>query len=159
MDIDGTAKLSKNVLKMKFMQRSLDPEARKQLEEDEKKVISDEHWFLDLPELMAHENVIVMEKGFVSCENLVFGRISFKGFNPEIEKLMAVTNKGQYISPEEEMAKMDTDITDEEMASRYADLVESIKKRFAKKRDHSVLEDEDLSLEEKPKRGFQKPKD
>ena len=31
---------------------------------------------------------------------------------------MAVTNKGQYISPEEEMAKMDTDITDEEMASR-----------------------------------------
>ena len=35
--------------------------------------------------LSSLRNVIVMEKGFVSCENLVFGRISFKGFNPEIE--------------------------------------------------------------------------
>lgn len=37
------------------MQRSLDPDAKKQLEEDEKRVISDEHWYLDLPELMTNE--------------------------------------------------------------------------------------------------------
>lgn len=156
METEGTAKLSKNVLRMKFMQRSLDPDAKKQLEEDEKRVISDEHWYLDLPELMTNENIILTERSFVSCEDLVFGRISFKGFNPEIEKLMAV--RGQKVN-DEDMSKMDTDITDEEMASRYADLVSSIKKKFAKKRGHSLLEDEDVCPEEKSKRAFQKPKD
>lgn len=42
---------------------------------------------------------------------------------------------------------------------RYADLVSSIKKKFAKKRGHSLLEDEDVCSEEKSKRAFQKPKD
>lgn len=38
-----------------FMQRGLDAETKKQLEEDEKRIISDEHWYLDLPELKAKE--------------------------------------------------------------------------------------------------------
>lgn len=37
------------------MQRGLDAETKKQLEEDEKRIISDEHWYLDLPELTAKE--------------------------------------------------------------------------------------------------------
>ena len=37
------------------MQRGLDAEAKKQLEEEEKRIISDEHWYLDLPELKAKE--------------------------------------------------------------------------------------------------------
>lgn len=40
---------------LQFMQRGLDAEAKKQLEEDEKRIISDEHWYLDLPELTAKE--------------------------------------------------------------------------------------------------------
>uniref|UniRef100_A0A3Q1G947 M-phase phosphoprotein 6 n=2 Tax=Pomacentridae TaxID=30863 RepID=A0A3Q1G947_9TELE len=80
-----SVKLSKNLLRMKFMQRGLDAETKKQLEEDEKRIISDEHWFLDLPELRARENLIIEEKSFVPCEDLRFGRISFKGFNPEVE--------------------------------------------------------------------------
>lgn len=40
-----------------FMQRGLDAETKKQLEEDEKRIISDEHWYLDLPELKAKEYV------------------------------------------------------------------------------------------------------
>lgn len=38
-----------------FMQRGLDAELKKQLDEEEKRIISDEHWFLDLPELKAKE--------------------------------------------------------------------------------------------------------
>ena len=38
-----------------FMQRGLDAETKKQLEEDEKRIISDEHWYLDLPELKTKE--------------------------------------------------------------------------------------------------------
>ena len=40
---------------MKFMQRGLDSETKKQLEEEEKKIISEEHWYLDLPELKEKE--------------------------------------------------------------------------------------------------------
>lgn len=40
------------------MQRGLDAETRKQLEDDEKRIISDEHWYLDLPELKASEYVL-----------------------------------------------------------------------------------------------------
>lgn len=39
------------------MQRGLDAETKKQLEEEEKRIISDEHWYLDLPELKAKEYV------------------------------------------------------------------------------------------------------
>lgn len=38
-----------------FMQRGLDAETKQQLEEDHKRIISDEHWYLDLPELKAKE--------------------------------------------------------------------------------------------------------
>lgn len=37
------------------MQRGLDSETKKQLEEEEKKIISEEHWYLDLPELKEKE--------------------------------------------------------------------------------------------------------
>lgn len=37
------------------MQRGLDAETKKQLEDEEKRIISDEHWYLDLPELKAKE--------------------------------------------------------------------------------------------------------
>lgn len=40
------------------MQRGLDSETKKQLEEEEKKIISEEHWYLDLPELKEKEYVI-----------------------------------------------------------------------------------------------------
>lgn len=37
------------------MQRGLDEETKQQLEEDQRRIISDEHWYLDLPELSAKE--------------------------------------------------------------------------------------------------------
>lgn len=37
------------------MQRGLDADTKKQLEEEERRIISDEHWYLDLPELKAKE--------------------------------------------------------------------------------------------------------
>lgn len=43
---------------LQFMQRGLDPETKQQLEEDHKRIISDEHWYLDLPELKAKEWVM-----------------------------------------------------------------------------------------------------
>ncbi|XP_026859103.1 M-phase phosphoprotein 6 [Electrophorus electricus] len=165
---DGSTKLSKNLLRMKFMQRGLDADVKKQLEEEEKRIVSDEHWFLDLPELKAKESYIVEERSYVPCEDLVYGRMSFKGFNPDVEKLMALMNAPREEKEEDEDEKnetrMDTDITDEEMARRYGSLVESMKKRFAKKRDRSSLKGnrEDVSqntIPSQPKKAFLKPQD
>ncbi|XP_041651773.1 M-phase phosphoprotein 6 isoform X1 [Cheilinus undulatus] len=159
-----SVKLSKNLLRMKFMQRGLDEETKKQLEEDEKRIISDEHWYLDLPELKAKENLIIEEKSFVPCEDLRYGRFSFKGFNPEVEKLMSLMNPKDesHIKEEEDVSRMQTDVTDEEMALRYESLVGSMKKKFAKKRERVAMEEEDLNqnvMETTTKRTFLKPQD
>uniref|UniRef100_A0A3P8SQM4 M-phase phosphoprotein 6 n=1 Tax=Amphiprion percula TaxID=161767 RepID=A0A3P8SQM4_AMPPE len=155
-----SVKLSKNLLRMKFMQRGLDAETKKQLEEDEKRIISDEHWFLDLPELRARENLIIEEKSFVPCEDLRFGRISFKGFNPDVEKLMLLLNpkEEEEERDEDDQRRMQTDITDEEMALRYESLVGSLKKKFAKKRERAAR-DEDQNQNVTEKRVFLKPHD
>ncbi|XP_072241415.1 M-phase phosphoprotein 6 [Leuresthes tenuis] len=152
-------KLSKNLLRMKFMQRGLDAETKKQLEEDEKRIISDEHWYLDLPELKAKENLIVEEKSFVPCEELHFGRLSFRGFNPEVEKLMALLNpKEEEEEEEEDVSRMQTDVTDEEMALRYESLVGSMKKKFATKRERVAADDVNHNVTD-TKRAFLKPQD
>ncbi|XP_026095314.1 M-phase phosphoprotein 6-like [Carassius auratus] len=164
---DGAAKLSKNVLRMKFMQRGLDAELKKQLDEEEKRIISDEHWFLDLPELKAKENYIIEERSYAPCEDLVFGRMSFRGFNPEVEKLMLLMNTHQEEEEDDEdgnVSRMETDITDEEMAKRYESMVESMRKKFAKKRNRSTVtkSEEDVNcnvVEDQPKRAFLKPQD
>ncbi|XP_051548379.1 M-phase phosphoprotein 6 [Myxocyprinus asiaticus] len=163
---DGSTQLSKNLLRMKFMQRGLDAETRKQLDEEEKRIISDEHWFLDLPELKAKENYIIEERSYVPCEDLVYGRMSFRGFNPEVEKLMVLMNAPKDDEDEDDngMSRMETDITDEEMARRYESLVGSMKKKFAKKRDRSAITDkqEDMNcniVDLQPKKAFLKPQD
>ncbi|XP_067292751.1 M-phase phosphoprotein 6 [Pseudorasbora parva] len=162
---DG-AKLSKNLLRMKFMQRGLDAEAKKQLEEEEKRIISDDHWFLDLPELKAKENHIIEERSYVPCEDLVYGRMSFKGFNPDVEKLMLLMNAPKEEEEEDEddtVSRMETDITDEEMAKRYESLVGSMRKKFAKKRERpAITKEEDVNcnvVDYQPKRAFMKPQD
>ncbi|KAM4554234.1 M-phase phosphoprotein 6 [Fundulus diaphanus] len=158
-----SVRLSKNLLRMKFMQRGLDAEAKKQLEEDEKRIISDEHWYLDLPDLKAKENMIIEEKSLVPCEDLFFGRLSFKGFNPEVEKLMLLLNpKDKKEEEEEDVSHMQTDVTDEEMALRYESLVGTLKKKFAKKRERAAMDEEDVNqnvVEKTSKKAFLKPQD
>ncbi|XP_072291306.1 M-phase phosphoprotein 6 [Eucyclogobius newberryi] len=143
---NDNAKLSKNVLRMKFMQRGLDAETKKQLEEDERRIISDEHWYLDLPELHAKENLVMEEKSIVPCEDLRYGRVSFMGFNPEVEKLMLLMNPKEETEEDEkdDLRKMQTDVTDEEMALRYESLVSSMKKKYAKKRERAA-KDQDVN--------------
>uniref|UniRef100_A0A8C9L4T4 M-phase phosphoprotein 6 n=1 Tax=Pavo cristatus TaxID=9049 RepID=A0A8C9L4T4_PAVCR len=157
-------KLSKNLLRMKFMQRGLDSQTKKQLDEEEKKIISDEHWYLDLPDLKEKESYIIEERSFMPCEDLLYGRMSFKGFNPEIEKLMVQLNSKSKKEEIEEDDKMEADVSDEEMARRYETLVGTIGKKFLKKRDQRVLhdEDEEENSNTRPKKArkmFLKPQD
>lgn len=165
MAAEVTGKLSKNLLRMKFMQRGLDAETRKQLEEDEKRIICDEHWYLDLPELKEKESSIVEERSFVPCEDLLYGRMSFKGFNPEVEKLMIQMNSAVAVDEDDDDGKdgkMEADVSDEEMARRYESLVGTIKKKFTKKRAQPVVNEEDENRNikrNKAKKMFLKPQD
>jgi M-phase phosphoprotein-6 len=146
---------------MKFMQRGLDSETKKQLEEEEKKIISEEHWFLDLPELKEKESFITEEQSFLLCEDLLYGRMSFRGFNPEVEKLMLQMNAKSKPEDKDEDETVELDVSDEEMARRYETLVGTIGKKFAKKRDHANYEeDENGNIKPiKAKKMFLKPKD
>ncbi|XP_009075252.1 PREDICTED: M-phase phosphoprotein 6 [Acanthisitta chloris] len=154
------------------MQRGLDSQTKKQLEEEERKIISEEHWYLDVPDLKEKESCIVEERSFMRCEDLVFGRMSFKGFNPEIEKLMIQMNSRCKEEIEVDDG-MEADVSDEEMARRYETLVGTIGKKFLRKRDQRVLkddveDDEDNEVEDvnsntrpkkKAKKMFLKPQD
>ncbi|XP_075393146.1 M-phase phosphoprotein 6 [Tenrec ecaudatus] len=160
MAAEHKPKLSKNLLRMKFMQRGLDSETKKQLEEEEKKIISEEHWYLDLPELKEKESLIIEEQSFLLCEDLLYGRMSFRGFNPEVEKLMLQMNsKSKTEEIEDEIVEVD--VSDEEMARRYESLVGTIGKKFAKKRDRANYEeDENGNMKlTKTKKMFLKPQD
>lgn len=153
--------MSKNLLRMKFMQRGLDSETKKQLEEEEKKIISEEHWYLDLPELKEKESLIIEEQSFLLCEDLLYGRMSFRGFNPEVEKLMLQMNGKKKAAEEVEEEAVELDVSDEEMARRYETLVGTIGKKFAKKRDRANYEeDENGDMQPiKAKKMFLKPRD
>ncbi|XP_064016076.1 M-phase phosphoprotein 6 [Pogoniulus pusillus] len=167
MAAEVKTKLSKNLLRMKFMQRGLDSQTKKQLEEEEKKIISEEHWYLDLPDLKEKESYIIEERSFMPCEDLLYGRMSFKGFNPEIEKLMIQMNSKCKEKEIEVDDKMEADVSDEEMARRYETLVGTIGKKFMRKRDQRVLQDEDggedgssnIRPSKKAKKKFLKPQD
>ncbi|KTG35947.1 hypothetical protein cypCar_00038510 [Cyprinus carpio] len=78
--------------------------------------------------------------------------MSFSSFNPEVER------------KRKSVSRMETDITDEEMARRYESLVESMRKKFAKKRNRSTIakSEEDVNCnvdDNQHKKVFLKPQD
>jgi len=68
---------------------------------------------------------VVCEPSYVPVENLVFGRLAFKGMNQEIEAMMA-----EKASAEDNTK--DKEVSDGEMASR---LSKNMAKKFGTKRD------------------------
>nr|XP_009681210.1 PREDICTED: M-phase phosphoprotein 6 isoform X2 [Struthio camelus australis] len=112
----------------------------------------------------SRKSFIIEESSFMPCEDLLYGRMSFKGFNPEIEKLMVQMNSKSKKEETEVDVKMEADVSDEEMARRYETLVGTIGKKFLKKRDQRVLQDEDEdensnTRPSKAKKTFLKPQD
>lgn len=135
-------KLSKHLLQMKFMQREAIREEQEQLRSENQRAIDDEHWVLDVPMSTQSKCTFTVEPSFVICENLMFGRRSFKGFNPEIEKICNTIDSNQALRETEEREK-ETNVDDEEMAERYQSLVGTIAKKFTKRRHKSGVGDTD----------------
>ncbi|XP_076323454.1 M-phase phosphoprotein 6 isoform X2 [Tachypleus tridentatus] len=146
------AKLSKHVLDMKFMKRSKE-KVQKEAEEEERKTILENHIIHDLKK---EGEKFIIEPSFGPCEELVSGRMSFRGMNPRIERIM----EERELAANQNQHKM-AGISDKEMTERYSTLIGTIAKKFGKKRDRSesVNKQQEKTKKDSRKRKFRKPLD
>ena len=108
--------LSKNVLKMKFMKKSAIETQELIAEEEKNKLIDNEHWYLKTSKSEEEkQNKITVEKSYSIFNSTIFGRLSFQGFNPEIEKIMEIKLNGGEEKEEVEMISAE----DKELAEYY----------------------------------------
>ncbi|XP_068621164.1 M-phase phosphoprotein 6 [Battus philenor] len=97
--------LPKSVLDMKFMKRTKD-RIEKELENfhDHEGLYSN----IITNEMRHATGNFISEASFTYCDDLIEGRLSFKGMNPEIEQLMELEN-----AKEREDSEMQKDVSDE----------------------------------------------
>ena len=100
--------LSKNVLAMKFMQRTKEKIEEKQDAADVFGISAE-----DAKE-PARVTIFRTEESHVPCQQLVFGRMSFRGYNPEIEQLIAEKSGVKY--QKRESSPEPADVSVQEMA-------------------------------------------
>ncbi|KAI9558083.1 hypothetical protein GHT06_014836 [Daphnia sinensis] len=130
--------LSKNLLEMKFMKRTKE-KTEKELEDEERQAAFANEI---TSAMLSHGSKFLMESSYAACENLSFGRMSFRGANPEIEKIM---NRFKSPHPPKEDSILQNekyaDVTATEVAQTLS-LTKTISRKFSKQ-----------SL----KRGFKRP--
>ncbi|XP_022663249.1 M-phase phosphoprotein 6-like [Varroa jacobsoni] len=139
------AQLSKNVLEMKFMQRTKEKYEKDQFEAKQRALFSTS-LTQKLEGKQATQKRFIHERSFVPCADLVAGRMSFKGRNPLIEKLTA-----QEETEDPHFGEMGG-IDDVEFAERYSSTVDTMSKKFIRKRDRSQASIEKASEKKKLKK-------
>ncbi|XP_064640534.1 M-phase phosphoprotein 6-like [Lineus longissimus] len=132
-------KLSKNLLLMKFMKRTAVKSELEEVQDEKRRIENEEHWELDIPELTKAEDNFIFEPSYNVLQNLQYGRMSFKGFNPEIERIMQSVN-GSMELDEAERREKEVGVDDEEMSERYKWLVSNMGKKFATKRQRAEMQ-------------------
>ncbi|XP_058463218.1 M-phase phosphoprotein 6 [Malaya genurostris] len=129
-------KLSKGILEMKFMSRT-----REKIEKENDDAEGRALYSNEITDKMLHgSSKYIIETSYVPCEDLIEGRVSYGGMNPEIERIIELEkNKDLAALIEKERAeaaerqKMRRDVPDEEMAKFYTSVVKTVKKKFDKR--------------------------
>lgn len=107
--------LPKSVLEMKFMKKTRERiEKELQNTQDHGRLYSD----IITNEMRSASGNFISESSFIFCETMLDGRLSFKGMNPEIERLMEM-EKAEAEKPSGEMVK---DVSDDILAKKMAKL-------------------------------------
>ncbi|XP_065827201.1 M-phase phosphoprotein 6-like [Oscarella lobularis] len=158
-------KLSKNVLGMKFMKKKREEENMD--EADSARIEDEEHWYLEERHSTSPTGTKIEEGvSVVTCENLSpCGRRSFRGFNSSVEKFYnEITAKKETYVDSDDVEENEAVVSNEEMAKRFGSLVQTVDKKFSRKRKnrHPIEEQEGflektVSNNTKPK--FLKPAD
>uniref|UniRef100_A0A182VT83 Uncharacterized protein n=1 Tax=Anopheles minimus TaxID=112268 RepID=A0A182VT83_9DIPT len=87
----------------------------------------------EITDKMLSEKVqYVIERSYVPCEDLIEGRISYGGMNPEIERIIEIESGVDVAKREREeaakKAKMETDVPDADMARFYSSMMHTMNK-------------------------------
>lgn len=121
------AKLSKSILDMKFMKRTKDKVLKEEDDAKGRAMYSNEI----TEKMLQGENLYIMESSYVPCEELGDGRYSFRGMNPEIERLIELENAAKDAASEKNVTK---DISDADMnAHYYTNVKKTMEKKFQTK--------------------------
>ncbi|KAJ8920800.1 hypothetical protein NQ315_004941 [Exocentrus adspersus] len=131
MENKKQAVLSKGILEMKFMKKTKE-KVQKEMEDAEGQAMYSSEI---TNEMRRNGNLVFIETSITSCKNLIDGRLSFGGMNPEIEKMMA---NDYFRLLEVEEKRKEKDITDIEMAEGYSSLVNTMGKKFTCSKDKQV---------------------
>ncbi|XP_053602690.1 M-phase phosphoprotein 6 [Plodia interpunctella] len=103
--------LPKSVLEMKFMRKT-----KERIEKEIENTQGHDSLYSNIitNEMRHASGNFITESSFIFCEDLLEGRLSFKGMNPEIERLMDENGAN------ENDGEMDKDISDEILAKKMA---------------------------------------
>lgn len=119
-------KLSKSILDMKFMKKT---KVRVEQEEDDAQgqaMYSDQI----TPQMRQSGSITFVETSISNCLNLIEGRLSFQGMNPDIEKLMSNEDIKKIEAAEKRKEK---EVSDVEMAKGYSTVVDTMGGKFKNK--------------------------
>lgn len=136
-------KLSKTILEMKFMKRTKEKVLKEEDDAQSRVMYSNEI----TDKMLRTESRYIIEPSYIPCEDLNDGRFSFRGMNPEIERLLELEQQANQIKTEENIKK---DVTDEDMTAYYGNVMKTIEKKFQSKSHRRKI-----SL---PEPRFKKPK-
>lgn len=126
MDDPKRAKLSKSILEMKFMKKT-----KERVEKEEEDAEGHAMYSKEITEKMRNSgHLIFIESNISQCKDLLDGRLSFGGMNPEIEKLMSNDYVKKFEASEKAKEK---DVSDVEMAKGYSTLVNTMNNKFKSK--------------------------
>ncbi|XP_054745026.1 M-phase phosphoprotein 6 [Anastrepha obliqua] len=145
-------RLSKGILEMKFMQRTK-AKVDKEIEEAEGR----EMYSHEITQKMLNSNSnFIMEPSFVHCEDLIEGRLSFRGMNPEIERLLELEQQEKAANIRHEQP---TEVSDKEMAEFYNAQQVTMQKKFQTKAQFKGKRRPEDNTRQGKKMKFQKPKE
>uniref|UniRef100_U5ESH4 Putative cytoplasm n=1 Tax=Corethrella appendiculata TaxID=1370023 RepID=U5ESH4_9DIPT len=123
-------KLSKFILEMKFMKKT-----KEKVEKEEDDAEGRALYSSEITDKMLHgQSNFIIEPSFVPCENLIEGRVSYRGMNPEIERIMEIERYGEQQVKERERLErekeMTKDVSDKDMAKFYGSIVKTMEKKY-----------------------------
>lgn len=148
-DISKT-KLSRHLLDMKFMKKSKEKAQKDEEEEEHRSLFNSDA----MDSIKKEGSRYIIKESYAPCLGLLAPRMSFKGRNPEIERLMQ-----QGGETETKPANM-AGIPGEEMAKRYSTLVGAITKKFDKRKQPAGCSEEVANkIKVHKRRKFEQPSD
>lgn len=76
------------------------------------------------------ESFYITEPSYVHCEELNDGRFSFRGMNPDIERILELEEQARQTTIDQNVKK---DVTDEDMTAYYGNVKKTIERKFQSK--------------------------